>query len=154
MPLTYTTGDPFLTRQQTLAFGYNVQARTENTPLAMELQRRYPAALATFRKRARSGQLKPGDLWVWRESVPRLAVMVVRASSVGATRPRYVDSAALRLSRDYLIEGITSVAVAPLGRADETPSIKEALNLLLPASPLSIIYYQAYTPGIDGETDL
>ncbi len=151
MPLTYVEGDPLLTRMQTLAFGTNAQGRAEVTPLAEELHRRYPAAFATYRKQARSGRVQPGELWVWRESVPRLAFMVVRASAVGATRPRYVDAAALRLVRDHLLEGITSVAIAPLGRDEEQPSIREALDLLLPLAALPVVAYTRYVPGVTAE---
>ncbi len=152
MPVTYVTGDPFLTKQQTLAFGYNVRARTENTPLAMAFQQRYPAVFATYRKRANSGRLRAGDLWVWRDSSPRLAVMVVRESAVGATRPRYVDSAVLRLTQDYQREGITSLAIAPLGRESEVSSIRAALDLLLPGCPLDVLVYEHYQPDVPAES--
>jgi hypothetical protein len=152
MPLTYITGDPLLTKMQTLAFGVNAQGRAEVTPFSDELHRRYPAAFATYRKQARAGRIQPGELWIWRESVPRLAFMVVRATAVGATRPRYVDAAALRLARDHRLEGITSVAIAPLGRDEELPSIREALDLLLPLSDLPVVAYTRYTPGVMGET--
>lgn len=151
MPLRYIKGDPFLTRRQTLALGYNARARIENTPLGMEISRRYPAAIAAFRKQASSGKLKAGDLWVWRESAPHLALMIVRDSSVGATRPRYVDAACLRIARDYALEGITSLAIAPLGRADEAENVHEALNMLLPGCPLDILIYEDYLPGVDAE---
>ena len=152
MPVTYVTGDPFLTEQQTLAFGYNVRARTENTPLAMDFQRRFPAMFATYRKQANSGRLRTGDLWVWRDSLPRLTVMVVRQSAVGATRPRYVDDAIRRLTQDYEREGITSLAIAPLGRENEVSSIREALDLLLPSCPLDVVVYERYLPGVAAES--
>lgn len=151
MPLTYIAGDPLLTKMQTLAFGTNAQGRTEVTPLADELHRLFPAAFATYRKQARAGRVQPGELWVWRESAPRLAFMVVRASAVGATRPRYVDAAALRLARDHRLEGITSVAIAPLGRDEEGPSIREALEMLLPLADLPVVAYTRYLPGVMGE---
>lgn len=154
MPVRYVSGDPFLTRQQTLAFGYNARARVETTPLGMEISRRYPAALATFRKQVQRGRVKAGDLWVWRETVPQLALMIVRDSSVGATRPRYVDAACLRISRDFALEGIRSLAIAPLGRAEEAASVREALDLLLPPCPLPIIVYETYQPGVDAEADI
>jgi len=137
---------------QTLAFGTNAQGRTEVTPLADELHRLYPAAFATYRKQARAGRITPGDLWVWRESTPRLAFMVVRASAVGATRPRFVDAAALKLARDHRLLGITSLAIAPLGRDDEQPSIQDALDLLLPLTDLPVTAYTRYTPGHAAET--
>lgn len=150
--MQYISGDPFLTKMQTLAIGYNALARTEVTPIAQELHRRYPAALAAYRKQIRQGKLNAGDLWLWRESQPRLAFMVVRESSVGATRPRYVDSACLRIARDYALEGITSLAIAPLGRDEEWHSIREALDMLLPQCPIPIIVYEQYIPGVNAES--
>ena len=151
MPLTYVSGDPFLSPAQTLAFGYNARARSETTPLLMELQQRYPAAFSSYRKQYNQERITTGDLWLWRESIPRLAFMVVRATSVGATRPRFVDKAALRIARDYQLEGITSLAIAGLGRDHELPSIREALELMLAKSSLSIVVYEAYMPGVAAE---
>ena len=148
MPLTYASGDPFLSPAQTLAFGYNARARSETTPFMMEMQRRYPAAFASYRKQCNQNRLKTGDLWIWRESVPRLAFMVVRETSVGATRPRYIDRVALRIARDYQLEGITSLAIAGLGRDHENPSIREALELMLAGSTLPVVVYEDYIPGV------
>lgn len=151
MPIQYVSGDPLLTPSQTLAFGYNARARSEVTPLAEELHRRYPAAFSSFRKQARSERIAVGDLWLWRESQPRLAFMVVRETSVGATRPRFVDAVALRIFRDYYLEGISSLAIAPLGRDHEANSIHEALELLLGKCALPITIYTDYLPGVQAE---
>ncbi|MEL6149000.1 MAG: hypothetical protein AAFU54_05205 [Chloroflexota bacterium] len=151
MPITYLSGDPFLTRMQTLAFGYNAQARSENDPLGAQLQQRYPAALATYRKQAHSGRVKAGDVWIWRETTPRMALFVVRDSVVGATRPRYVDRVALQLVRDYQLTGIQSLAIAPPGRDGEWESIKEVLELVLNACPFPLVVYEKYVPGVDAE---
>lgn len=151
MPLTYLTGDPLLTRMQTLAIGYNARATTETTPLAMALQQRFPVAFASYRKQVNRGRVQAGHLWVWRESTPYLAFMVVRESAVGATRPRFVDAVALRILRDHTLEGISSVAIAPLGTKEEIPSIREALELLLPKCPIPVVVYQAYIPNVDAE---
>lgn len=151
MPLTYISGDPLLTKQQTLAIGYNARARTETTPLAMELRQRYPTAFVGCHKQIQRGRLSIGGVWLWRESVPLLAFMIVRESSVGATRPRHVDAASLRIVRDYQLEGISSLAIAPLGREEEAASIREALDLLLPQSALPVIVYEHYLPGVAAE---
>jgi len=147
-------GDPLLTGQQTLAIGVNVRARTENTPLALELQRRYPSAFATYNKQIRRARLQVGDVWIWRESTPYLAFLIVRESSVGATRPRYVDAAMLRLIRDGRLEGIKSLAIAPLGRDDELPSILEALQLTLPMAKFPVVIYSHYAPNVAAEAPI
>jgi len=153
MPLTYTEGDPFLTNMQTVGVGVNVQARSEVTPFNAELARRYPTAVASFRKQARAGRVGEGDVWVWRDSTPRLAFCVVRSAPTGATRPRFVDRVAHRLARDHALDGIMSIALGPLGRAAELASIREALALVLPTSPLPVVAYTAYLPGVAGEAE-
>ena len=151
MPIQYVQGDPFLTKMQTLAFGYNMRAKTENDVIGSALEQRYPAAIATFRKQANSNRIKTGDVWIWTESSPRIALLVVRDSSVGATRSRYVDNAALKLIRDYRLQGIESLAIAPLGREAEIASIKEALNLLMGKCPFPLVVYDKYIAGVQAE---
>ncbi|MEO0560770.1 MAG: hypothetical protein AAF125_01555 [Chloroflexota bacterium] len=146
MPLTFTTGDPFTAPQQTIGFGINAAGRTETSPIGAELALRYPAMLATYRKAAKRGRLQPGALWLWTESTPRVLLLIVRETSVGATRPRFVDAAALKIARDHALYGIESLALAPLGRQDETDTINEALGLLLHPSPLEVVAYTAYVP--------
>jgi hypothetical protein len=141
MPLTFMTGDPLQTDAQVLAFGYNARGKHEVDPLHTTLQYRYPAAFAVFGKQARGGRISAGQLWIWRESAPYLGFMVVRESSVGATRVRYVQAAALTLARDYALEGIRSVAIAGLCSAAEFPSVAEVLRSWLAGSKLDVRVY-------------
>ena len=152
MSLTYLSGDPFLTQQQILGFGINAAGRTETTPLAMALFDRYPAAFATYGKQCRQGKIKPGMIWFWRDTTPGLAFMVVRETPVGATRLRYVEAAIMMLARDYRIENIRSVALAPLGAAHEAEAIREVLTYWLPKSALPVIAYDNYQPGVAAES--
>lgn len=155
MPIIYTQGDPFLTRQHTLALGYNCKARTEVTALTQAALRRYPAALASFRKQVRHKPLAAGSVWFWHAEAARpLLLLLVRESPFGATRSRYVDAVALRIARDYRQEGIRSLAIAPLGQPHELPHIQEALALMLARSALTVVYYTAYLAGVDGEAHL
>jgi hypothetical protein len=125
MPLTYIAGDPTLTRAHALAFGYNATGRTEVGDLEMLLLTRYPAAFAAYGKLCRRGRITAGRYWMWRESTPRLVFLVVRETIVGATRLRFVQAAAAQaLSCDYSLEGIESLAIAPLGRSGEMADIK------------------------------
>ena len=68
MPITYVSGDPLLTRAQSLAFGHNAKGRSELGALEIILLHHYPAAFATYGKNCRSGRIKAGGLWTWRES--------------------------------------------------------------------------------------
>lgn len=153
MPVTYVSGDPLLTKAQVLAFGHNVRGRAELDTLTTALQTRYPAAFATYGKYCRSERLKAGQMWLWRESQPMLGFMVVRASSVGATRMRYVESVALTLARDYQRENIHSIAIAPLGSPEEWPHLQPVLDYWLGCSSLPCVIYQQVIPGQPAESE-
>lgn len=151
MPITYLNGDPLLTRADVLAFGHNALGRAEMGALETELYTRYPAAFATYHKRCRSGRIQAGQFWLWHESQPRLAFLVIRASAVGATRVRYVEHIALTLARDFQREGIPSIAIAPLGSREEWPNLKPVLDYWLGRSSLPAFVYEQYLPGIPAE---
>lgn len=153
MPLTTVSGDPLLTRQQILAFGSNSAGRTESAPLAMALLARYPAAFASYGKLCYQGRIKPGMTWMWRETKPVLAFMVVRETPVGATRLRYVDAVIMALARDYALDTIRSIAIAPLGAEHENEAIGEVLARWLGKSSLPVVAYAGYQPGVAAESD-
>ncbi len=142
MSLPFAQGDPLLTSLQTLAFDTNLRGRAEVTPLHTALLDRYPAAFATFGKDARADRLKPGQVWIWRESHPWLCFLIVRESPVGSTRLRYVEAAALTLARDYRLYGLTSLAIAPLGTAAEWPALRAVLELQFGRSVLPVTIYE------------
>lgn len=142
MPLTYLSGDPLLTNAQTLAFGHNAKGRTEVGVLETHLFDLYPAAFATYRKQCRSGRIKAGGLWLWRESQPHLAFMIVRESSVGTTRLRFVESVLMTIARDHRLYGLSSLAIAPLVDRETWPSLKPVVDYWLGASPLPVMVYE------------
>jgi hypothetical protein len=152
MPIAYVTGDPVLTRAQTLVFGHNAKARTEVGVLEMRLFNLYPAAFATYRKQCANGRIKPGMIWLWRESQPFLAFMVIRASSVGSTRSRYVENGLLTLARDYQLYGLTSLAIAPLGSQEEWVGLRPLMDYWIGLCPLPVVVYERYEAGVQGET--
>lgn len=154
MPLFYVSGDPLHTQAHVLAFGYNARGRTELGTFETQLSNRYPAAFSAYRKQCDAQRLKPGDYWVWRESKPALAFLVVRESSVGATRLRYVQSAAMNLGRDYRLEGFKSLAIAPLGSEHEWPEIKLVLQTWFGMAALPVVIYDTYLPGVTAEETL
>jgi hypothetical protein len=151
MSVTYISGDPLLTKQQVLALGHNAKGRTELGALETHLLNHYPAAFSTYSKQCRSGRVKPGTFWVWRESLPFLAFLVVRETSVGATRMRFVESNIMTLARDFRLHGITSLALAPLGEREEWAAVKPVIDYWLSPSPLSVMVYEQYVPGVRGE---
>lgn len=147
MPITFVTGDPLLTQAQTLLFAHNARGRTELGALETALLHQYPPAFSAYGKACRSERVKAGDYWIWRESAPMLCFCVVRESSVGATRLRYVQGAIHKLARDYRLDSIKSLAIAPIGTRLEWTEIKTVMVGVLKASPLPIFLYEAYVPG-------
>jgi hypothetical protein len=142
MPVTYITGDPLQTRAQTLLFGYNAKAQSELGVLETALYTAFPAAFATYRKQCRGGRIKPGMLWVWRESLPQLGFLIVRESAVGMTRLRFVESVLMLIARDHRLYGLTSLALAPLGNASEWTSLKPVVDYWLGNCPLTVEVYE------------
>jgi hypothetical protein len=154
MPLAYVSGDPLLTRAQAVVFGCNALGRTENSPFALSVFDQNPAAFSAYRRRCKQGTIQPGRYWLWRDSRPQLVFMAVRASAVGATRLRYVQSAVMALARDYALEGLRSLAVAPLGDRMEWPEIKPIVEAWLGRISLPVIVYEVYTPGVQADENL
>jgi hypothetical protein len=141
MPLTYTSGDPLFTDAQVLAFGHNLRGRTELGTLQTALLQKYPTAFSAYTKLCRSGRIKAGEYFLWRESKPMLMFMVVRESSVGATRFRFVQSAVMAVAQQYRLEGIQTLAIAPLGNSLEWMEIKPTLHYWLEGLSLSVTVY-------------
>ncbi len=135
MPLTYLSGDPLLTQQQILAFGSNAAGRTETTPCDCP-----PAALSDGLRQLWQA-VPPGahqaghDLALVRNQA-RAGFMVVRETPVGATRLRHVEAVLMALARDYRVDNIRSLALAPLGADFEAAAIREVIDRWL-ANPRS-----------------
>ena len=125
--------------------------RTESGSLEMTLLQQYPAAFSAYRKQCRGDRIQPGTYWLWREARPMLAFLVIRVSSVGATRLRYVEAVSMMLARDYRREGIQSLALAPLGNPYEWPNIKPLVEKWLGPVALPIMVYDTYLPGVPAE---
>jgi hypothetical protein len=154
MPITYVFGDPILTQAQSLAFGHNAIGRTETGLFPMLMLRKYPAAFATYRKQCRAERISAGEQWLWHESKLKLIFMIIRDSPVGATRLRYVQNIAMTIARDYRLLGITSLAVAPLGTAQEWPEIRKILDTWFSKCELPVFVYDEYLTGVQAEEDI
>lgn len=148
------SGDPLLTNCQTLVFAYNAAGRSELGLLESRLFTQYPPAFSSYRKYCRSGRAHPGTIWLWRESLPKLAFLLARQTPFSAYRLRFVQSAALVLARDYWREGITSAALAPFGTPQDWPEIKQIFTQWLAPSALPVVLYDEYVPGVRAEDSL
>jgi hypothetical protein len=154
MSVIYVSGDPLMTGAQTLAFAYNAEGKTEVGTMGIALLTRYPAAFSSFNRQARIGQIKPGGYWLWRDSKPQLMFLAVRQTAVGATRMRYVEAAMMTLARDYRLELLNSVAIAPLTEGAEWTAMKPLIEHWLSGTGMSVVVYDRYAPGIRAEEKL
>lgn len=154
MSVIFVAGDPLLTSAQTLAFGYNAEGKTEVGGLGIALLTRYPAAFSSFSRQSRNGQIKPGGYWIWRDSKPQLMFLAIRQTASGATRMRYIESALMTLARDYRLEMLNSLAIAPLSTSPEWTAIKPLIDHWLGSSSLSVVVYDRYSPGVRAEEKL
>lgn len=148
MPLYTVTGDPTLTSQPTLAFGYNAQGRTETRPLQSALATRQAAAFASFRKQATQQRVQTGGFWQWNQGKPSLLFLLVRETPVGATRLRYVQSVLLTVSRDHRLLGIKGIALARLGDDPDWPEIKPQIDKWWGKLPFPVVVYETYVKGV------
>lgn len=151
MTMFPVVGDPLLTRAQALAFGHNARGRMEVGDLETALYTRFPPAFSAYRKRCQTGRIKAGDYWVWMETSPRLYFMTVRQSSVGATRLRYVQASVMRLVREYTLEGIAHIAIAPLGDPYEWQDLLPMMRHWLDMVALPVAVYTQYHAGVQAD---
>ena len=155
MPLRYVTGDPTLTGAQTLAIGHNARGQIEMNPVTVALRQRNPVAFSTYEQRCRKEQIQAGDYFIWRDSQPRLMFMAVRESAPGTTRLRHVQSVALSVARDFRLEGIKSLAIAPLFSSDNDQlawrEIKKVLEQWFSSSTLTVVVYDQVQQGIQAD---
>lgn len=152
MPLTFVTGDPFLTRAHALCFGINGAGRAETSPFHVMLNHRFPAAVASFSRQCKNGKIRPGMIWLWRENTPALGFVVVRETPFGASRLRYIESAAMMLARDYRAENLRSAALCALGTPDEWDEQRKVIIRWLEKSALPVTVYETFEAGIAAET--
>jgi hypothetical protein len=148
MPIFYVQGDIFLSRAQVIAFGANASAASESTPYAAPLADRYPAALAAYRKQVRAGRIAPGSVWLWREALPGLGLLVVRERGGSATRIRYVEDAVQTIVRDWSRLGLDRLALTALGDRLEWPTLRPVLDYWLGNGRLPVVVYETATPGV------
>lgn len=142
MPLEFITGDPLLCATDALAIGYNAKGRTELDAFTMKMMRAFPVAFSVYMRRCRQEKQKGGDIFLWLESKPKLIILTIRDSNVGATRLRHVQKCLIELSRDYALLGIKSLAIAPLGTKLEASEIKPLYLQWFGNSKLPVVVYE------------
>ena len=154
MPLITVSGDPLLTNCQVVAFGYNARGQSESRAEQIRLYQTYPAIFSVFRRQARKGKIKSGIAWHWNETTPNFALWIIRESSFGATRIRYVQSIVMNFVRDYKLYNIRSLALIRPGTPIEYEELHPILEQWLDPLPIPIVLYETYESGIKADEAL
>lgn len=142
MPLEFVTGDPLQSACDALAIGYNAKGRTELDAFTMRVMREFPVPFSAYLRRCRQEKQKGGDMFIWAETKPKILILSVRDSSVGATRLRHVQKCLMELSRDYALIGIKSLAIAPIGNKLEASEIKPLYEQWFGNCKLPVMVYE------------
>ncbi len=148
MTITFVRGDILLSRAPVIGIESNARGQHEDDPLTLEFRGRYPAAFAAFRKQARAGNIRAGTWWIWREATPWLALLVLREGNAGTTRLRYVEGIAQCIAQEWQQEGLRGLALARPGDPADWPAFRDVLLYWLGSSPLDIVIYESWAPGI------
>ncbi|MBI5957918.1 MAG: hypothetical protein HY866_04230 [Chloroflexi bacterium] len=151
MSIVFVRGDIFLTQAQTIILGLSANGQLNIDPLITALQDRCPVFVSDYQRRCRKGILSPGAFWVWRESKPWIAALIVRETPQGATRPRHIETALLNLYKSAPYESLTSLALMRLGDDLEWASARAMVEYYLKQIGLPAVVYEEYLAGIAAE---
>ncbi len=147
MSIEVAQGDIFAASAQTIAFGLNAAGRLPVAPVYTYLHDRYPVFVSEYRRLARTRQLPPGALWVWREGSPWLAALILRETPQGSARPRFIEAALMALYHQGQREGLVSVALLPGVDALEWPAFEALARQWAPLINLPLALYREYATG-------
>lgn len=148
MTITFVRGDILLSRAPAIGIDVNARGQHEDHPLAVAFADRFPAAFAAFHKQARASNIQAGSWWIWRESTPWLALLVMRQSSAGATPLRHIEAIAQRIAQDWQQESLCGLALARPGDPADWPAFRDILLYWLASCPLNIVVYEEQAPGV------
>src|ERR1041384_2765341 len=110
------------TNMMALMLGLNTRGQTDVTSLETDLRDQFPVFYSEYRRQTRNERLQPGDLWYFRESQPMLIGAMVKGAPSSPARLRHLEQVLVSIRQEYQREGITSIAIAPLGSELEWPA--------------------------------
>lgn len=151
MSLIFVEGDPLQTHAQALLLAMNLRGQVAVHPLETAMRDRYPVFYSEHRRLARQDFWQGGQLWFFRDATPLLVGAMVQDSANGVVKLRFLEQALISLRREYQEQGITSLAVAPMGDALEWSSLRALLVEHVTMLPIPIVIYQQYLPQTTAE---
>ncbi len=146
----FVRGDVFATSAQAIGIGLSANGRLDVTPFTTTLHDRFPVFISEYRRRARSGMLRPGSVWFWRESEPWLAALILRETPHGPARLRYLEAALLYLYHNWQREGLRNLALAHITDEADWPAAREILVLYARLLPGQLTVYETGVSGLSG----
>jgi hypothetical protein len=141
------------TSMMAILLGLNTRGQTDVTPLETDLRDQFPVFFSEYRRQTRSSRLQPGALWYFRESQPILIGAMLKDAPSSPARLRHLEQALVSFRQEYQREGITSLAIAPLGSELEWPALYALLEEYLRPLPIAIEIYEAYVLGQEPPTE-
>lgn len=148
MTLSYARGDLLLGSRQTAGIGLSATGRLGVEPLAIALLDRFPTFVSDYQRRCRAATLPPGTVWLWRETRPWLMGLIVRETTQGPARLRYVEAALLYLANHWQAEGLTSLVLMRPGETDDWPAVRDLIEQYLGALALPVTICETYAAGV------
>lgn len=125
------------------------------TGLALEITRRYPDVQAAFKRHARSGRFRGGDVWACDPAPgrPGFVYLATQPDMYHATLP-YVRRALRNLATWSARAGVASVALPKigcgLGKLSWPEQVKPLVVELLSPPACSFVVYETYRQGLPG----
>lgn len=146
MAVHFVKGDVTLTRAQSILLALNSHGQVEVSPLETQLRDLYPVFFSEYRRMGRNEHLTPGQVWIFRESIPWFVGAVVRDSAQGIIKLRYLEQVLTQLRLEWRRENLESLAIAPMGDDLAWPALRALLEELLVYIPIPIFVYETYIP--------
>lgn len=148
MGVRYVTGDLFLSRAQTLAHGVNCAGRM-GRGVAVEFRRRFPGMYEEYRRRCRSGALRPGGVYLESGTTPWVLNLATQAD-LGGAEIGSVESCLHWVAREHATQGITSLAMPRIaaGLGGLTwESVRPLIDEVLGPLDLPVLVFESFVPG-------
>lgn len=149
MAVEYVKGDLFLSGKQTLGHGVNCEGKM-GAGIALEFKKRCPGMFEEYRRRCKSGELRPGRYYLEKGLYPWVLNLATQESTKGASM-KHVESAFQNLAENWKAEGITSLALPRIaGGLGGLPwkDVKAVINETLDPTSLPVTVYEEYVQGL------
>jgi O-acetyl-ADP-ribose deacetylase (regulator of RNase III) len=114
MPVIYHEATVFEVPAQTIINTVNCEGAM-GAGLALECKKRFPEMFYAYRKLCKQGKLRPGKLWLWKESSPWVLNFPTKDEWRNRAELPYIVDGLDNLLRNYEAMGITSINIPPLG---------------------------------------